>query len=50
MAKWIPAWRYVPIDYNQELGVLENVTQKCVFIVYISTVSPFGAFGDSWRP
>ena len=32
MAKWIPAWRYVPIDYNQELGALENVTQKCVFI------------------
>ena len=20
MAKWIPAWRYVPIDYNQELA------------------------------
>ena len=50
MAKWIPAWRYVPIDYNQELGALETVTQKCVFIVYISTISPFGAFGDSWRP
>ena len=31
MAKWIPAWRYVPIDFNQELGVLENITQKSVF-------------------
>lgn len=31
MAKWVPTWRYVPIDFNQELGVLENITQKCVF-------------------
>ena len=31
MAKWIPSWRYVPIDFNQELGVLENITQKSVF-------------------
>ena len=31
MAKWIPAWRYVPIDFHQELGVLENITQKSVF-------------------
>lgn len=31
MAKWIPSWRYVPINYNQELAVLEDVTQTCVF-------------------
>ncbi len=31
MSKWIPSWRYVPIDYNQEMGVLENVTQTAIF-------------------
>lgn len=31
MEKWIPSWRYVPIDYNHQLGLFENVTQKCVF-------------------
>jgi lysophospholipase L1-like esterase len=31
MSKWIPAWRYVPIDYNQDVGVFEDITQKCVF-------------------
>ena len=31
MSKWVPAWRYVPIDYGQEIGVFENITQKCVF-------------------
>lgn len=31
MAIWIPAWHYVPIDYNHQLGLLENITQKCVF-------------------
>lgn len=48
MAKWIPAWRYVPIDYNQELGALENVTQKCVF-----TSPPFlllGPLGTAGGP
>ena len=31
MAKWIPSWRYVPVNYNHDLGVLENITQTCVF-------------------
>lgn len=31
MSKWIPVWRYVPIDYNQDVGVFENITQKCLF-------------------
>lgn len=31
MEKWIPSWRYVPIDYNFDMGALENVTQKCLF-------------------
>lgn len=31
MEKWIPSWRYVPIDYNHQLGSFENITQKCVF-------------------
>lgn len=31
MSKWVPSWRYVPIDYGQEVGVFENITQKCVF-------------------
>lgn len=31
MSKWIPSWRYVPIDYNQEVGVFENITQTAVF-------------------
>lgn len=32
MSKWIPSWRYVPIDYNQEVGVFENITQRSVFL------------------
>lgn len=31
MENWIPTWHYVPIDYNHQLGLLENITQKCVF-------------------
>ena len=31
MAKWIPSWRYVPINYNHDMGVLENITQTCLF-------------------
>ena len=31
MSKWVPSWRYVPIDYNQQIGVFENITQKSVF-------------------
>lgn len=31
MEKWIPVWRCVPIDYNQNLGTLEDISQKCVF-------------------
>lgn len=31
MDKWIPVWHYVPIDYNQEIGVFENITQKALF-------------------
>lgn len=31
MGKWLPSWQYVPIDYNQEVGVFENITQKSVF-------------------
>ena len=31
MSKWIPAWRYVPIDYNQDVAIFENITQKCLF-------------------
>lgn len=30
MSKWIPSWRYVPINYNHDLGTLENITQRCV--------------------
>lgn len=30
MAKWIPSWRYVPINYNQELAVFENITQTSI--------------------
>lgn len=36
MSKWVPSWRYVPIDYNQQVGVFENITQKCVFSNNIS--------------
>ena len=32
MSKWIPTWHSVPIDYNYEVGVLENVTQNCLMI------------------
>ncbi len=31
MGKWIPSWQYVPIDYNQEIGVFENITQESIF-------------------
>ncbi len=31
MSKWIPVWSYVPIDYHQEAGILEHITQKAVF-------------------
>lgn len=31
MEKWMPTWRYVPIDYNTEVGCLENVTQQATF-------------------
>ena len=31
MKKWIPIWRCVPIDYNQNLGTLEDISQSCVF-------------------
>lgn len=31
MGKWLPSWQYVPIDYNQQVGVFENITQKSVF-------------------
>lgn len=30
MSKWIPSWRYVPIDYNQRVGEFENITQKTI--------------------
>ncbi len=32
MSKWIPVWSYVPIDYHQEAGILEHITQKAVFL------------------
>lgn len=31
MTKWIPSWRYVPINYNQDLAVFADITQTCVF-------------------
>lgn len=31
MSKWVPSWQYVPIDYNQQVGVFENITQKSIF-------------------
>jgi hypothetical protein len=31
MAKWIPAWRYVPINCNHDMGVLENITRTGAF-------------------
>ena len=31
MGKWLPSWQYVPIDYNQQVGVFENITQKSLF-------------------
>lgn len=31
MSKWMPSWRYVPIDYNHDMGCLEDVTQTAVF-------------------
>lgn len=32
MSKWIPTWHSVPIDYNQEIAVFENITQNCLFL------------------
>ena len=32
MSRWIPVWSYVPIDYHQEAGTLEHITQKGVFL------------------
>lgn len=31
MGKWLPSWQYVPIDYNRQVGVFENITQKSLF-------------------
>ena len=31
MKKWVPSWRYVPIDYNQQVGVFEDISQKSLF-------------------
>lgn len=31
MSKWLPTWHYVPVDYHQDVGVFENITQKCLF-------------------
>lgn len=31
MPKWIPSWRYVPINYNHDMGVFENITQTSMF-------------------
>lgn len=31
MSKWVPCWQYVPIDYNQEVGIFKNITQKSIF-------------------
>ena len=31
MDKWVPSWQYVPIDYHQDVGVFENITQKSIF-------------------
>ena len=31
MRKWIPAWHYVPLDYNQEVAVFEDITQRSLF-------------------
>ncbi len=31
MSKWVPSWRYVPIDYNTDLGYFENITQTSCF-------------------
>lgn len=30
MQKWVMAWHYAPIDYNYEVGVFENITQRAV--------------------
>lgn len=31
MSKWIPAWHYVSLDYNQEVAVFEDITQRSLF-------------------
>ena len=31
MNKWVPSWRYMPIDYNNDLGFFENITQTSCF-------------------
>ena len=31
MRKWIPAWHCVPLDYNQEVAVFEDITQRSLF-------------------
>lgn len=30
MSKWIPSWRYVPINYNHDMGVFQDITQRAV--------------------
>lgn len=29
--KWKATWRYIPMNYNTDIGVVENVTQRTVF-------------------
>lgn len=31
MNQWTPAWHCVSPDYNQDLAVFENITQRCLF-------------------
>lgn len=31
MSKWIPVWHYVSPDYNQDIAVFQNVTQRALF-------------------
>lgn len=30
MGKWALAWSYVPIDYNTDIGILEDITQRAI--------------------